>query len=911
VVTLTLAVNNLVQDAFTVINKYLDGWMDYGVKYELWHPKRRARIEKAQEEDASPAFFERVMLHYQSIKDSIQAQKTLRDMKFLRIDAKPLEQGLLRQAECWRSEYGEALLACSRKRLNQFSDTMGRVEHTVRGSTDTLEELKQVLNGVLGTGESRIDDEVKASNLVERYGTLRSFGIDVPESEMEEALHSLSRCQNLYVEARTRDLRLKKVKDNFREVTRQNEIEFREEVREVRRLFLDAGPGTSSITLDEGLDLLKDYQKQMKALNGRKEELVNALILFSLEVNPFPDIASLNEDLGVLATIYGVYESFKRFKEDMGEVMWSDLDIAILQEGLSDFTKQLKSMSEDIKAQSAFKAVDAAILNFKESLPLTVSLKGESMKLRHWQKIVDTTGVSLDVSNLNMMTLGNIFEMELHRFSTDIEEIVNESVQEAKIEVELQKIEEMWSAYDLQVIPNIRPGTSTSSGWILLFTEELRMDLDDNMLNLQTMAGSRFISSFQDKCKFWERSLNLVSDCLDMWSTVQKKWMYLESIFASEDIRLQLPDEAKKFDGIDKAFRTIMNNTHKNPKVVEACTADNRFEVLSELSDILDQTQKGLSDYLNTKRQAFPRFYFISDDELLSILGSSDATCIQLHLMKLFDNVKAFTFARNDSVITAMTSSEGESFDLREIVDVSSKVEVWMTAAEDEMRSSLHAITKEGVYYYAQQNRIDWISSVLGMVSISGSQIWWTWEVEDAFKRVASGDKHAMKNLEHKLTSQLNDMVAMIRTTLPRLIRKKVNTLLIVDVHARDIIDGFVRESILNEKEFAWESQLRFYWDRVFDDIRIKQCTGTFLYGYEYQGLNGRLVITPLTDRCVMTLTQALTFKLGGSPAGPAGTGKTETVKDLAKSLGLICFVVNCGEGLDYKAMGAIFSGLV
>ena len=71
----------------------------------------------------------------------------------------------------------------------------------------------------------------------------------------------------------------------------------------------------------------------------------------------------------------------------------------------------------------------------------------------------------------------------------------------------------------------------------------------------------------------------------------------------------------------------------------------------------------------------------------------------------------------------------------------------------------------------------------------------------------------------------------------------------------------------------------RFYWDRDEDNIIIRQCTGTFEYGYEYMGLNGRLVITPLTDRCVMTLTSALTFNMGGAPAGPAGTGKTETVK--------------------------------
>lgn len=197
------------------------------------------------------------------------------------------------------------------------------------------------------------------------------------------------------------------------------------------------------------------------------------------------------------------------------------------------------------------------------------------------------------------------------------------------------------------------------------------------------------------------------------------------------------------------------------------------------------------------------------------------------------------------------------------------------------------------------------------MIALVGTQIWWTFSVEDVFRRVASGDKHAMKNELAKESQDLNNLIALVRTDLENKLRKSVNTLIILDVHARDIVERFVRDSILTAKEFDWESQLRFYWDLSKDDIRIRQCTGEFDYSYEYQGLNGRLVITPLTDRCVMTLTTSLTFKMGGAPAGPAGTGKTETVKDLAKSMALRCVVTNCGETLDYIAMGVIFSGLI
>lgn len=110
-------------------------------------------------------------------------------------------------------------------------------------------------------------------------------------------------------------------------------------------------------------------------------------------------------------------------------------------------------------------------------------------------------------------------------------------------------------------------------------------------------------------------------------------------------------------------------------------------------------------------------------------------------MLKLFDNCAALKFGRGNKVVVGMKSAEGEQFDFRNAVAVDGPVEKWMTNVEAEMRKTLFAISKEGVYHYAKEPRSRWILNNLGMTVLVGSQIWWTWEVEDVFHRVHQGGK--------------------------------------------------------------------------------------------------------------------------------------------------------------------------
>lgn len=119
--------------------------------------------------------------------------------------------------------------------------------------------------------------------------------------------------------------------------------------------------------------------------------------------------------------------------------------------------------------------------------------------------------------------------------------------------------------------------------------------------------------------------------------------------------------------------------------------------------------------------------------------------------------------------------------------------------------------------------------------------------------------------------------------------------LVTTDVHARDVLGDLRDANIQAITDFLWVQQLKYYYDEE-EDCKIRQVSATMAYGYEYMGATSRLVITPLTDRCWITISNALHIKLGANPAGPAGTGKTESTKDLAKAIACQCIVFNCSD---------------
>jgi dynein heavy chain len=210
----------------------------------------------------------------------------------------------------------------------------------------------------------------------------------------------------------------------------------------------------------------------------------------------------------------------------------------------------------------------------------------------------------------------------------------------------------------------------------------------------------------------------------------------------------------------------------------------------------------------------------------------------------------------------------------------------------------------------ADNPRDVWLYDFPAQVVLLASQVVWTDETESALEEVESGNEDALKKHLDISTKRLGKLIRAVLGKLTAEVRTKIISFITIDVHARDVVARLVKGRVGGPMEFAWQSQLKYTYQEDTKDTIIRMNDFKFWYVYEYVGNSGRLVITPLTDRCYVTLTTALRLNLGGAPAGPAGTGKTETTKDLASALAKCCYVFNCSPEMDYKSMGNIFKGL-
>jgi dynein heavy chain, axonemal len=538
-----------------------------------------------------------------------------------------------------------------------------------------------------------------------------------------------------------------------------------------------------------------------------------------------------------------------------------------------------------------------------------------ALQLNHWELIFQALNHPMPEGGPAGFTFRDLLLWGLEDHAEEVEGISAMAQREYSM---LRALDAMRVEMDKMAF-NVIAYKDSHSMWVISHVDELQQLLDDQALRIQAMTASPFIQAIKEEVRAWDTTLAQLQELIDEWTKCQSHWMYLEPIFSSEDIQKAMPDEAEKFIRVDQSLREVMAQVVENPHALTLSKNQVLLELLVGNNGLLDSCMKGLTAYLERKRLAFPRFFFLSNEEILEILSETrEPERVQPHLNKCFEGIDRLGFVTHDKdqIVVEMLSADRERIPFVTKVNTRAArgaVEKWLLQVESSMFEAVHHVTSQAIEDYPRRARVEWCLAWPGMAALSVSSLFWTVSVERAIREASLSDMYAQCDRD------LMDIVAKVRGELTPLERVTLGTLVVQDVHARDVVAFLRDQHVTDPNDFNWKSQLRCYWeDREVPDgtrrrrmsLALRMMMAEVEYGYEYLGNSTRLVITPLTDRCYRTLMMAYHLTLGGSPEGPAGTGKTETTKDLAKAVAKQCLVFNCSDSLDYIAMGKFFKGL-
>lgn len=651
--------------------------------------------------------------------------------------------------------------------------------------------------------------------------------------------------------------------------------------------------------------VLSQSEEKARLFNSR-EGLFNS--------NP-TEYGELNELSKIFEPFHDLWDSADKWlsnKENWTHGPFLELDSDLVESSVNVLLKNLNKSAKSLERSNLPQCASIAsqvrdeVDVFRPKVPLITALRNPGMRDRHWNELATKLNIKLP-EDRKTLTLQMLVDLGLEKNMGDVEKVAEKAGKEFGIETALDKMSKAWETVQLIIESYRDTGTCILKG-----VDEYMSLLDEHITMTQAMAFSAFKGPFEQRIDNWNSTLQTVSEVVDEWVQLQRNWLYLQPIFDSADINKQLPQEGKRFTTVDKYWRSTMQGAVKGVLAIRFCDDARLLERFREGNKLLEMVQKGLADYLETKRAGFSRFYFLSNDELLEILSETkDPLRVQPHLRKCFEGIKSVDF-QPDLTITGMCSPEGEVVPYSKPVDPKNKnIENWMVEVKDAMIAAIREMMYKSILDYTQRPRTDWMQKWPAQTVLNGSQAHWTREVEAALK--AKGNEGAW-DYYNQLVRQLEDMVLLIRGNISKAARVTVGALAVIDVHARDVQKKMAEAGVAKVTDFDWISQMRYFWEgdinQGLGDLAVVMVSSKRQYGYEYLGNTFRLVITPLTDKCYLTLMGALQMILGGAPAGPAGTGKTETTKDLAKALAKQCVVFNCSDGLDYQAMGKFFKGL-
>lgn len=598
---------------------------------------------------------------------------------------------------------------------------------------------------------------------------------------------------------------------------------------------------------EETKETINEKRIECEAIAAKCKELSERCKYFSIQVpDHIQKFEQLTEEIRDLDAKWNLISEFESGLSEYINMEW-----IVCRNKLSAIENYITNWQEN--NPNAGSILEKKISEWRDLLSLLKLSRGECFAKSHWVEFLAALGLE-SINDYDKLKLSHLLEVKSRLLASReiIKQLNIRAANELSIRETFNELDVFASSKTLTLFTH-----TTSQNVEIQLIKDWRTVLNqiaESMLTLQSLKNAEFFSAdFAERAELWETKLNSLDLILGLLNSVQRKWIFLEPIY-TRGVSGLVGDSS--FATYSRQYIDIMSSISRDPHVMRLLHLNDIENRLKAIDQVLITCQKKLQSFMELSRSRFPRFYFLADDDLLLILaGKVDANQTAL-LKKLFNGTIVKLIVENKNTIIATESPEGEILELNKNVIIDSSqgatgVEMWLRLLENQIKETLKFDLFQALFQALSQSskNINW--KLPNQILSLHQHVLFTQKTEDALR------SHSLSGLKEEYANQLS-LLANEGKNSDKVLQIKMKFVILDTIHFLSVLEELIKNETRSVEDWTWQKQLRFYGSRAEKTLNVKMGCANLNYSFEYLGCFGgsKLVHTPLTDKCYLTLTQ-------------------------------------------------------
>lgn len=684
-------------------------------------------------------------------------------------------------------------------------------------------------------------------------------------------------------------------------------------------------PGSlEEVDVDEMLRAAQAIKEKIDEMAPEIEELIVSQKILKYENNEFNLFHVVSNDALYQENLFSTIKKWNELSHLVNDVPFHEIN-------MTDFTTLLTSVYTNVvqmrkrERNNLLEELHSKVTEITPFINQLEMLSQTRMHRHHWAYLFEECGQPNGY--YDQIKIEELISFGILKEKEKIATITSTAQGEEQLEAEFQEINNYWKSVEIPLLDI--PEAKTDETILIGPTNEILNKIADTQCTLYKMLQIPYVKGIKENILSLSSALERDASILEEWQIFQKNWLILQPIFSFGSIKSILPQCVNRFGIVKRRWALLIRHCSSSMTLFHVCSFSALLEMIRENNSSLDSILASLHKYLDSKREVVPRFYFLSNNEVITLISTNDFSVFNRHIVKIFMNIHSLDSRQSDATdVRSMTESQnfqrikivglrgkfGDSLQFSKPVSCTGPCESWVNQVIETMRISFRESLALSIKNVENMDLIKWYQESSLNMAVVTLNVLFTNEIQECFNNFEN-DIHTFSNYQNVLEERIRKVVNYHKET--NLKSHEILKFAMILIQLKFLLD---QAKILSERspdvsqQYNWKYSLRSVFDRVKNTISIQYGDFSQEHGYEFYGNPKPYVYCHNSFRTVNNMFSILGVGQHALLTGGDLTGKTHLTKICALYFGRPFFVcssyTDCTISiLTRSIIGAVGSG--